>query len=105
MHSEGDFFCQLFGNINFSYLSVCPDQGMFPVPRLRLRNATFDGIAVRFRKRDFDHCFFESSRRDGGKVDFEHLPPERLVADIVAKEERILAIMAESGGCWRGGAA
>jgi hypothetical protein len=24
----------------------------------------FDGIQVRFRKRDFDHCFFESSHRD-----------------------------------------
>ena len=25
---------------------------------------TFDHIAVRFRKKDFDHCFFESSKRD-----------------------------------------
>jgi hypothetical protein len=30
-----------------------------------------------------------------GKEVFEHLPPDRLVEDIVAKEERILAIMAE----------
>ncbi len=30
-----------------------------------------------------------------GKEDFEHLPPERLVEDIVAKEQRILEIMAE----------
>lgn len=28
---------------------------------------THDGIAVRFRKSDFDHCFFESSRRNGVK--------------------------------------
>ena len=30
----------------------------------------FDGIEVRFRKRDFDHCCFESSRRDGAKDAF-----------------------------------
>ena len=29
--------------------------------------------------------------------DFEHLPPEKLVENIVKKEERILAIMAEIG--------
>jgi type I restriction enzyme M protein len=34
-------------------------------------------------------------KNPSGKEDFEHLPPERLVADIVAKEERILALMAE----------
>ena len=28
---------------------------------------TFDDIEVRFRVRQFDHCFFESSRRDGVK--------------------------------------
>lgn len=28
---------------------------------------TFDGLEVRFRKRDFGHCFFESSCRDGKK--------------------------------------
>jgi hypothetical protein len=33
------------------------------------------------------------------KEDFEHLPPERLVEDTVAKEERILAIMAEIQQC------
>ena len=26
--------------------------------------ATFDGIMVRFRKNDFEHCFFESSQRN-----------------------------------------
>ena len=30
-----------------------------------------------------------------GKEDFEHLPPEKLVEDIVLKEQRILEIMAE----------
>ena len=34
-------------------------------------------------------------KNPNGREDFEHLPPERLVADIVAKEERILEIMAE----------
>jgi hypothetical protein len=32
--------------------------------------STFDGIAVRFRKRQFDHCFFESTTRDGVKNQF-----------------------------------
>ena len=30
-----------------------------------------------------------------GKVDFEHLPPEQLVQDILAKERRIMDIMGE----------
>lgn len=30
-----------------------------------------------------------------GKDDFEHLPPEQLVEDIVRKEQRILEIMGE----------
>lgn len=34
-------------------------------------------------------------KNPNGKEDFEHLPPERLVEDIVAKEQRILEIMAE----------
>ena len=32
--------------------------------------STFDGIQVRFRKTDFDHCFFESTRRNGIKDKF-----------------------------------
>lgn len=40
--------------------------------------ATFDDIAVRFRKRDFDHCFFESSRRDGTKDSFSTARAERI---------------------------
>jgi hypothetical protein len=39
---------------------------------------TFDGIAVRFRKQDFDHCFFESSRRDGKKDAFSPLRAQRI---------------------------
>lgn len=31
---------------------------------------TFDGIEVRFRTRQFDHCFFESSQRDTSKDAF-----------------------------------
>lgn len=38
----------------------------------------FDGIAVRFRKRDFDHCFFESSKRDGVKDQFSNVRAERI---------------------------
>ncbi len=34
-------------------------------------------------------------KNPNGKQDFEHMPPERLVEDIVKKEERILEIMAE----------
>ena len=32
--------------------------------------ATFDGIIVRFRKSQFQHAFYESSRRDGKKDKF-----------------------------------
>ena len=39
---------------------------------------TFDGIQVRFRKRDFNHCFFESSRRDGAKDQFSLRRAERM---------------------------
>lgn len=39
---------------------------------------TFDGIAVRFRKEDFDHCMFESSQRDGVKDQFSQERSERI---------------------------
>jgi len=39
---------------------------------------TFDGIEVRFRKGDFDHCCFEASRRDGVKDRFSRKRAERL---------------------------
>jgi hypothetical protein len=39
---------------------------------------TFDGIGVRFQKRDFDHCFFESSQRNRIKDTFSPLRAERL---------------------------
>lgn len=39
---------------------------------------TFDGIEVRFRKSDFDHCFFESTNRDRKKDEFSVLRAERL---------------------------
>ena len=39
---------------------------------------TFDGITVRFQKRDFDHCFFESSQRNRIKDTFSSLRAERL---------------------------
>lgn len=40
--------------------------------------STFDGITVRFRKRDFNHCFFESSHRDSVKDTFSQRRAERL---------------------------
>lgn len=39
---------------------------------------SFDDIYVRFNKRDFDHCFFESSRRDGVKDKFSRKRAERI---------------------------
>lgn len=39
---------------------------------------TFDGIDVRFRKRDFEHCCFESSQRDKRKDYFSLRRAERL---------------------------
>jgi len=38
----------------------------------------FGGIAVRFEKSDFDHCFFESSSRDGVKDQFSPRRAERV---------------------------
>ena len=35
------------------------------------------------------------SKNPNGKVDFEHLPPKKLIDDIIAKERRILEILAE----------
>lgn len=39
---------------------------------------TFDGITVRFHKSMFDHCFFESSRRDTNKDTFSIKRAERI---------------------------
>ena len=39
---------------------------------------TFDGIAVRFRKSDFAHCFFESTNRDQVKDAFSLQRAERM---------------------------
>ncbi len=39
---------------------------------------TFDGISVRFHKSMFDHCFFESSRRDKNKDTFSLKRAERI---------------------------
>ena len=39
---------------------------------------TFDGIAVRFRKSRFDHCFYESTRRNQIKDDFSLQRAERI---------------------------
>jgi len=40
--------------------------------------ATFDSIAVRFRKQRFDHDFFESSKRDKQKDVFSPIRAERI---------------------------
>lgn len=34
-------------------------------------------------------------KNPNGKVDFEHLPPEQLVEDVLKKEQRIAEIMLE----------
>ena len=39
---------------------------------------TFDGFSVRFRKRQFEHCFFESSGRDRVKDCFSKRRAERI---------------------------
>lgn len=39
---------------------------------------THDGILVRFRKNQFDHCMFESSRRDSTKDQFSSARAERI---------------------------
>lgn len=48
---------------------------------------THDGISVRFSKRDFDHCFFESSKRNRIKDQFSTLRAERLEWIAVALED------------------
>ena len=40
--------------------------------------ATYDGILVRFRKYYFQHCFYESSRRDQVKDVFSTVRAERI---------------------------
>ncbi|MCE5336703.1 MAG: hypothetical protein LLG06_19155 [Desulfobacteraceae bacterium] len=40
--------------------------------------ATFDGITVRFQKDCFDHCFFESTRRNQVKDAFSRQRAERV---------------------------
>jgi hypothetical protein len=39
---------------------------------------TFDGIAVRFRRNQFEHCFFESMKRDEVKDQFSTKRAERM---------------------------
>ena len=39
---------------------------------------TFDGIGVRFRGSDFNHCFFESTQHDGNKDAFSIQRAERM---------------------------
>ncbi len=39
---------------------------------------TFDGILVRFRKSQFDHCFYESTRRDRVKDEFSERRAKRI---------------------------
>lgn len=49
--------------------------------------ATFDGIEVRFRKTDFDHCFFESTQRNRVKDQFSHKRAERMEWIAVALQD------------------
>lgn len=39
---------------------------------------TFDGVSVRFRKKDFDHCFYESPNRDKRKTKFSTFRSQRI---------------------------
>ena len=48
---------------------------------------TFDGIAVRFRKRCFDHAFYESTNRDSNKDTFSQRRAERMDWIKVALED------------------
>jgi hypothetical protein len=48
---------------------------------------TFDGIRVRFQKRNFDHCFFESSQRNRIKDTFSPQRSERLEWIAVALQD------------------
>ena len=48
---------------------------------------TFDGIHVRYRKKKFEHCCFESSRRDGVKDQFSPSRARRLNWIKVALED------------------
>ena len=48
---------------------------------------TFDGIQVRFRRDDFNHCCFESSRRDGYKDQFSTVRAQRLDWILAALED------------------
>ena len=48
---------------------------------------TFDNIQVRFRRSDFDHCFFESSQRNKVKDTFSIIRAERLERIQVALQD------------------
>ncbi len=48
---------------------------------------THDGMTVRFRKTDFDHCFFESTRRDLVKDKFSDIRAERMEWIAVALQD------------------
>jgi len=58
--------------------SVAIYEGFFNVTYCLKPLLTHDGLAVRFRKRDFSHCAYESSRRDGNKDTFSPQRAERL---------------------------
>jgi hypothetical protein len=68
----------------------------------RCRIVTFDGITVRFRKSQFQHAFFESSRRDGKKDNFSEVRAERIdwikTALEDSESERYQGRDRESGG-------
>jgi hypothetical protein len=50
----------------------------FEASYCRMTVFTFDGLMVRFRKDDFDHCFFESTQRNRIKDRFSTLRAERM---------------------------
>ncbi len=52
------------------YAEICEYRQHFERVYCLNEIVTFDGIKVRFKKEDFDHCMYESSQRDGMKDSF-----------------------------------
>jgi hypothetical protein len=58
--------------------SVAIYQGYFNATYCLKPLVTHDGLSVRFRKSNFNHCAYESSQRDGNKDTFSPQRAERL---------------------------
>jgi len=69
-------------------------QGYFNVTYCLKPLRTHDGIAVRFRRSDFQHCAYESSKRDSYKDTFSPQRAERLGWIKVALQDPALTLYA-----------